>query len=138
MSPGKTNTNQDLKKQELVWKKLALHSVTCLFLFLPYRRFDDSLYKRYACMLSLFSYVRLFVTLWTVAHQAPLSMGLIRQEYWSGLPCPFQGIFPTHKSNLPLLSLLHWQAGYLPLASPGKPIRKKKKKKKTIKKAYLC
>ena len=38
-----------------------------------------------ARMLSLFSCVRL---LWTVAHQAPLSMGFSRQEYWSGLPCP--------------------------------------------------
>ena len=32
--------------------------------------------------------VRLFATLWTIAHQAPLSMGFFRQEYWSGLPCP--------------------------------------------------
>ena len=34
------------------------------------------------------SRVRLFGTLWTVAHQAPLSMGFSRQEYWSGLPLP--------------------------------------------------
>ena len=40
-----------------------------------------------ACMLSHFSRVWLFVTLWTVAHQVPLSMGFSRQEYWSGLPC---------------------------------------------------
>ena len=39
-------------------------------------------------MLSLFSRVGLFVTLWTVALQAPLSMGFSRQEYWSGLTCP--------------------------------------------------
>ena len=39
-------------------------------------------------MLSHFSRVRLFATLWTVAHQAPLSMRFSRQEYWSGLPCP--------------------------------------------------
>ena len=32
--------------------------------------------------------VRIFVTCWTVAHQAPLSMGFFRQEYWSGLPFP--------------------------------------------------
>ena len=32
------------------------------------------------------------VTLWTVAHQAPLSMGFSRQEYWSGLPCSHPGI----------------------------------------------
>ena len=35
--------------------------------------------------------VQLFVTLWTVAYQAPLSMGFSRQEYWSGLPCPPPG-----------------------------------------------
>ena len=42
-------------------------------------------------MLSHFSPVRLLVTLWTVAHQAPLSMGFSRQEYWSGLLCPSLG-----------------------------------------------
>ena len=45
-------------------------------------------------MLSLFSRVRLCATLWTVAHQAPLSMGFSRQEYWSGLPCPPPGDLP--------------------------------------------
>ena len=39
-------------------------------------------------MLSCFSHVQLFVTLWTIACQAPLSMGFSRQEYRSGLPCP--------------------------------------------------
>ena len=39
-------------------------------------------------LLSHFSRVQLFATPWTVAHQAPLSMGFSRQEYWSGLPCP--------------------------------------------------
>ena len=38
-------------------------------------------------MLSRFSHVRHFATLWTVACQAPLSMGFSMQEYWSGLPC---------------------------------------------------
>ena len=41
-----------------------------------------------ACTLHCFSRVRLFVTPWTVAHQAPLSMGFSRQEYGSGVPCP--------------------------------------------------
>ena len=45
-------------------------------------------------MLSLFSRVQLFVTLWSVAHQAPLSMGFSRQEHWSGLPCPPPGDLP--------------------------------------------
>ena len=35
------------------------------------------------------------MTLWTVAHQAPLSMGFSRQKYWSGLPFPFAGDLPN-------------------------------------------
>ena len=42
-------------------------------------------------MLSHFSCARLFATLWTVAHQAPLSMGFSREECWSGSPCPPAG-----------------------------------------------
>ena len=42
----------------------------------------------YMCVLSSFSYIRLFVTLWTVACQANLSMGFFSQECWSGLLCP--------------------------------------------------
>ena len=38
--------------------------------------------------------VRLFATLWTVAYQAPSSMGFYRQEHWSGLPLPFPGDLP--------------------------------------------
>ena len=43
---------------------------------------------------SCFSCVRLFVTLWTTALRAPLSMGFSRQEYWGGLPCPPPGDLP--------------------------------------------
>ena len=46
------------------------------------------------CAKSL-SCVQLFVTLWTVAHQAPLSVYFSRQEYWSGLPFPSQGDLPN-------------------------------------------
>ena len=48
----------------------------------------------YACVLSSFSPVQLCATPWTVAHQAPLSMGFSRQEYWSGLPCYPPGDLP--------------------------------------------
>ena len=41
-----------------------------------------------AVVVQLLSRVWLFVTPWTVAHQAPLFMGFSRQEYWRGLPCP--------------------------------------------------
>ena len=47
------------------------------------------------CVLSCFSCVRLFATIWTVAHQHPLSMGFSRLEYWSGLPCPPPGDLPS-------------------------------------------
>ena len=43
---------------------------------------------RHPCQLSRFSYVQVFVTPWTVAHQASLFMAFSRQEYWSGLPFP--------------------------------------------------
>ena len=46
-------------------------------------------------VLSCFSHVWLFAPLWTVAQQAPLSMGFSRQEYWSGLPCPPPGHPPN-------------------------------------------
>ena len=44
-----------------------------------------------------------FATPWTVAHQAPLSMGFSRQEYWSTLPLPSPGILLTLGSNASLL-----------------------------------
>ena len=46
----------------------------------------ESVYCFIACVLSCFSPIWLFVTLWTVTRQAPLSMWFSRQEYWSGLP----------------------------------------------------
>ena len=46
-------------------------------------------------MLTCCSSVQLFATLWTVAHQAPLSVEFPRQEYWSGLLCPPPGDLPN-------------------------------------------
>ena len=67
----------------------------------------------HACMLVCFSHVRLFR-----AHQVPRSMGLPRQESWSGLPgCP-PGELADPGSNSCLLCLLHWQASSLSLAPP--------------------
>ena len=87
----------------------------------------------YCAVLSCFSHVWLFATLWTVACLAPLSKGFSRQEYWSGLSfgvgCHVEwvakaflhGLFLTQEWNLCLFGLLHWQVGSLPLAPPGKP-----------------
>ena len=70
----------------------------------------------YVCMLS---HVWLFVTLWTVAHQAPLSMGFFRQEYWSELPFLSPGDLLNPGFDTHLLHFLHWQADSLPLCHPG-------------------
>ena len=67
------------------------------------------------------SHVQPFVVPWTVAHQAPLSMGFSRQEYWSGLPSPPPGDCPDPGWDPRLLHLFHLQADSLPLAPPGKP-----------------
>ena len=61
-------------------------------------------------------------TLWTVAHQGPLSMGFSRRKCWSGLLCPPPGDLPDPGTKPHLLHLLLWQAGSLPLAPPGKPM----------------
>ena len=48
----------------------------------------------------MLSHVRLFATLWAVARQAPLSMGLFRQQYWSGLPLSPPGDLPNPGAEL--------------------------------------
>ena len=70
------------------------------------------------CMLSLFSRVGLFVTPWTVADQAPLSVGFSRQEYWSWLSCPPPGDLPNPgiEPRSPALQTDSW-----PSEPPGKP-----------------
>ena len=68
-----------------------------------------------ACMLSRFSHVRLFMTLWTVAHQAPLSLWILQARLleWVALPS-------SRQWNS---CLLHRQADSLPLVPPGKPLK---------------
>ena len=62
----------------------------------------------------------LFATLWTIARQAPLSLGFSRQEYRSGLPFPSQGDLPDPGIK-PTSLLSPASVGSLPLAPPGKP-----------------
>jgi len=70
-------------------------------------------------VVKLLSRVQLFETLWTVAYQAPLSMGFSRQEYWNGLPFPSPGDLPHPGIKLRSPAL---QADALPSEPPGKPI----------------
>ena len=59
-----------------------------------------------AHVLSRFSRVQCFATLWTVARQAPLSMGFSRQEHWSWLLCPPPGDLPD--PGIEPTTFLHW------------------------------
>ena len=72
-------------------------------------------------MLSGFSRVQFFATVWTIARQAPLFMVLSQQEYWSGLPFPPPGDLPDPgiKPASPALA-----GGFFTPERPGKPISK--------------
>ena len=63
----------------------------------------------------------LFVTPWTVAHQAPLSVGFPRQGYWGGLLFPFPGNLSDTGIELASHASFAWQADSLPLSHLGSP-----------------
>ena len=71
------------------------------------------------CVCCLLSRVQLFTTSWTVARQAPLSMGFSRQEYWRGLPFHSSGDLPDPGIEFRSPAL---QANSLPSVPPGSPI----------------
>ena len=73
----------------------------------------------HACYIS---HVQLFATPWTVAHQAPLSVGFSRQECWSGLPCLLPGDLPYPWMEPASLMSPVLAVKSLPLVPPGKPL----------------
>ena len=73
-------------------------------------------------MCSSLSHIRLFVTLWAIAYQAPLSKGFPRQEYWSGLPFPSPADLPDSGIKPGLWPYRERHAYSLPFESPGKAI----------------
>ena len=75
------------------------------------------------CVLSHFSCVQLFATVWTVTCQAPLSMGFPRQEYWSGLPCRPPGDLPNPVTEHLSPAIPALQADSLPQSHWGSPYR---------------
>ena len=85
---------------------------------IPYNNY----FYMHVYVLSHFSCVWLFVTPWTTAHQAPLSMEFSWQEYWSGLPCPPPGNLPDSgvESVSPVSPAL--QADSLLLSHQGGPL----------------
>ena len=74
--------------------------------------------KRCVCVLTC---VQLFVTPWTVAHQAPLSMGFSRQEYWNGLPFPPPGDLPEAGIEPMTPASPALAGGFFTTELPGKP-----------------
>ena len=70
------------------------------------------------CALCLVSPVQPFATLWIVAHQAPLTIGFSRQEYWSGLSCPPPADLPNPETEPRSPA---WQVDSLPSEPLGKP-----------------
>ena len=84
-------------------------------------RFNVSRFFLYVLSLFLLTLIKRgigkVVSSWTVAHQAPLSMGFSRQEYWSGLPCPPPGDLPNPGIETRSFAV---QAGSLPSEPPGK------------------
>ena len=76
-------------------------------------------YRLFNVVKCMFSHVRLSVTPWSVACQAPVSMEFSRQEYWSGLPFPSLGNLPDPGIEFRSPAL---QADSLPFEPPGKPL----------------
>ena len=86
-----------------------------MYILLPRVSIEEMIQRvsqKASAVLELLNHVQLFVTLWTVAHQTPLSMRFPRQEYWSGLPFPSPGHLPDQGIELASLA---WQADSLPL-----------------------
>ena len=103
-----------------------------LYFFLSYPLFSSTMWQIYfevlSCTYSSCFFIGgglvaksclTFATSWTIAHQAPLSMGFSRQEYWGGLPFLFPGDLPDPGTE-PGFST--WQADSLPTELWGKPI----------------
>ena len=76
----------------------------------------------HACIPSCSVVPDCFATPWTIAHQAPLSMGFPRQEYWSELPFPPPGDLPHPGIKPASLCLLYWQVGFYYCAAWKAPI----------------
>ena len=73
------------------------------------------------CVLSCFSHVRPFATPWTVARQAPLTLGFPSQENWSGLPLPSPGALPILGIKPTSFMSPALAGGFVITALPGKP-----------------
>ena len=105
-------------------RKLRIFYCYCLSFVLYYRFHSGNNYVNFAhpcvCVCAqLLSHVRLFVTPWTVVHQAPLSMRFSSKNTGMGCHLLLPGAFQTRGVNLCLLHVFYWQADSLQLSHPG-------------------
>ena len=110
-----------------MWKISSLIKLSKI-LFFAYWRLKFCLFSSFLILyftafplcvwMCVLSYARIFETSWTVAHQAPLSMGFPRPKYWTGLSFPPPGDLsdPGIKPMSPAL-----QVNSLPIEPPGSP-----------------
>jgi len=73
------------------------------------------------CCAKSLHHIQFFKTLWTVAHQAPVSMGFSRQEYWSGVAMTSSRGSSQPRDWTCISCLLHWLVGSLPVVPLGSP-----------------
>ena len=104
----------------LWWRRMYTKNI-CEYMCVCVCTFNIIIIFLWACVLNCFSCVQLFATPWTVACQAPLSMGFSRQKYWRGLPYPSPGDLPNPGIEPASLKYPALAEGSLPLAPPGKP-----------------
>ena len=115
------STNMLSRKQGNYFQKKKTSKSTCTTISL---QCTEQVPSHTKVKVKSLSRVRLFVTLWTVARQAPLSTGFSRQEYWSGLPFPSPGDLPDPgiKPGSPAL-----EANALTSEPPRKPAQSHRK-----------
>ena len=94
-----------IRKDELSWEVtyLPIQQTSGLIVTCVLTGFIKKVFGMLRAVLSCFGHVELLEIPWTIAHQAPLSMGLSQQEYWSGLTFPSPGDLPNPGSNPHLL-----------------------------------
>ena len=111
-------TEEPSRLQSMGSQRVRHDWVTNTFTFFMKEKGGNDYLMKKKVKVKLLSRIRLFATPWTVAHQAPPSMGFSRQEYWSGLPFPSPGNLPDPEigSRSPAL-----QADALTSEPPGKP-----------------
>ena len=148
---GASNHLQNKQKPGSIWRNLSKGEgqvfLLEIFLWLQYRKCFEgarletmrTCYKwlqcsrqemmvvwirKEVCVLSQLNRVWLFATPWTVAHQAPLSIGFPRQEYWSGLPCPLPGDLPNLGNESKSLVSPAFKSGFFTTSATWEALQK--------------